>query len=90
MTATETVSIARSTGSLSQVSQGPSSLGRTTELTFALAFTVYLPAAFNRILSRMAFASYLDGNVDIFVMNADGTGQINLTNNPADDVNPDW
>jgi len=38
----------------------------------------------------MAFASYLDGNVDIFVMNADGTGQINLTNNPADDVNPDW
>ena len=28
--------------------------------------------------------SHRDGNDEIYVMNADGTGQTNLTNNPAD------
>ena len=39
---------------------------------------------------KIAFESYRDGNGEIYVMNADGTGQINLTNNPADDGFPAW
>ena len=30
------------------------------------------------------------GNREVYVMNADGTGQTNLTNNPALDGDPDW
>ena len=33
----------------------------------------------------IAFVSNRDGNNEIYVMNGDGTGLINLTNNPADD-----
>jgi Tol biopolymer transport system component len=39
---------------------------------------------------RIAFASKRDGNWEIYVMNTDGSGQINLTNNPADDRWPSW
>jgi dipeptidyl aminopeptidase/acylaminoacyl peptidase len=38
----------------------------------------------------IAFMSTRDGNPEIYVMNADGTGQVNLTNNPAYDVGPSW
>src|SRR5678815_4458496 len=31
-----------------------------------------------------------DGNVEIYVINADGTGQTNLTNNPALDITAAW
>ena len=31
-----------------------------------------------------------DGNRDVYVMNADGTGIVNLTNNPASDCGPSW
>src|SRR4030042_2832495 len=41
--------------------------------------------------SKIAFYSYRDGNMEIYVMNADGTGQTNLTNYPgANDYNPAW
>jgi Tol biopolymer transport system component len=40
--------------------------------------------------SRIAFVSYRDGNGEIYVMNADGSGQTNLTNNPWDDQDPTW
>jgi Tol biopolymer transport system component len=30
------------------------------------------------------------GNVDIWTMSADGSGQTRLTNEPADDLSPDW
>jgi len=39
---------------------------------------------------RIAFASYRDENHEIYVMNADGTGQTNLTNNSAEDGDPAW
>lgn len=39
---------------------------------------------------RIVFQSDRSGNRDIFVMNADGSGQTNLTNHPADDVNAAW
>jgi TolB protein len=40
--------------------------------------------------TKIAFTSYRDGNFDIYVMNADGSGQTNISNNPADDFGPDW
>ena len=40
--------------------------------------------------TRIAFASRRDGNWDIYVMSADGTGQERLTNNPALDAAPAW
>jgi hypothetical protein len=41
-------------------------------------------------LAKIAFYSDRDGNHEIYVMNADGSGQINLTDNPADDLGPAW
>ncbi len=40
--------------------------------------------------TKIAFVSDRDGNVEIYVMNADGSEQINLTNNPASDWFPSW
>ena len=39
---------------------------------------------------RIAFASDRDGNFEIYVMNADGSNQTNLTNDPAGDLAPIW
>ncbi len=39
---------------------------------------------------KIAFISDRDGNWEIYVMNADGTGQTRLTFNSADDVEPAW
>jgi len=38
----------------------------------------------------IAFESRLEGNLDIWVMNPDGTAFTNLTRNPATDESPDW
>ncbi|MBK7780679.1 MAG: PD40 domain-containing protein [Ardenticatenia bacterium] len=38
----------------------------------------------------IAFESMRDGNAEIYVMNADGSGQTRLTNNPAVDRDPAW
>ncbi len=40
--------------------------------------------------SLMAFTSEKDGNLDIYSMYADGSELTNLTDNPAQDVNPVW
>lgn len=47
-------------------------------------------AAFPGANGKIAFISDRDGNIEIYVMNADGTNQTNLTNNPADDFSPTW
>jgi hypothetical protein len=39
---------------------------------------------------QIAFRSQRDGNDEIYVMNADGTCQINLTNEPLADWSPSW
>jgi len=39
---------------------------------------------------KITFESERTGNKEIFVMDPDGTDQVNLTNNPAIDVNPSW
>src|SRR5205814_9520420 len=40
--------------------------------------------------AKIAFDSNRDGNFEIYVMNADGSGQRRLTRNPAKDVSPAW
>ncbi len=39
---------------------------------------------------RIAFGSERDGNLEIYVMNADGSGLLRLTNNPGKDGDPAW
>lgn len=39
---------------------------------------------------RIAFHADIDGNMDIWVINVDGTGLVNLTKNPAEDQFPAW
>jgi dipeptidyl aminopeptidase/acylaminoacyl peptidase len=39
---------------------------------------------------KLAFVSERDGNAEIYVMNADGSGQENLTRQPASDSHPSW
>ncbi|MYB75851.1 MAG: VWA domain-containing protein [Chloroflexi bacterium] len=41
-------------------------------------------------LAQIAFASLRDENWEIYVMNADGSGQKRLTDDPANDVAPHW
>jgi TolB protein len=40
--------------------------------------------------TRIAFVSDRDANMEIYVMNADGSDQTNLTRNSAHDTSPDW
>jgi Tol biopolymer transport system component len=39
---------------------------------------------------KLAFVSDRDGNAEIYVMNADGSAQENLTRQPANDSHPSW
>ena len=39
---------------------------------------------------RIAFQSWGGGDYEVYVMNPDGSGQANLTNNPAGDGRPSW
>ncbi len=41
-------------------------------------------------VDRIAFSTDRDGNFEIYVMKADGTSLVNLTNNPAADGTPAW
>ena len=40
--------------------------------------------------TQIAFTSLRDGNEEIYVMNADGSGQVNRTNTPGSDAQPAW
>jgi len=39
---------------------------------------------------KIVFHSSRDGNSEIYSMNNDGTGAVNLTHNPAGDITPKW
>ncbi len=41
-------------------------------------------------LGKIAFESYRDGNAEVYIMDADGSNLVNLTNNPAYDGTPSW
>jgi WD40 repeat protein len=47
-----------------------------------------LPTASVKAEGRIAFVSDRDGNNEIYIMNIDGSEQVRLTNNPAQDVDP--
>lgn len=40
--------------------------------------------------AKVTFTSKRDGNAEIYIMNTDGSEQINLTQHPAEDYNPTW
>ena len=46
--------------------------------------------AFPGANGKIAFSSFRTGNYEIFVTNADGGGQTNITNNPNADQEPAW
>ena len=48
------------------------------------------PTVDTTVMSRIAFVSKRDGNWEIYVMNADGSDQRNLTSHPAFDSHPSW
>ncbi len=64
----------------------------------ALAFAAVLAAlhappgesAFPGANGKIAFATFRDGNWEIYAMNPDGSGPTNLTNNEAQDRCPGW
>jgi Tol biopolymer transport system component len=39
---------------------------------------------------RIVFVSYREGNADLFIMDADGNRQQNLTSSPSPDFTPSW
>jgi len=47
-------------------------------------------AAFPGANGKIVFDSDRDGDAEIFVMNADGSGQTQITFNTASDTDPDW
>ncbi|HEX7050968.1 MAG TPA: Ig-like domain-containing protein [Longimicrobiales bacterium] len=47
-------------------------------------------AATIAVLDRLLFQSDRDGNSEIYVMNADGSGQVNVSRDPAPDEDPVW
>jgi Tol biopolymer transport system component len=50
----------------------------------------YLPLVMKPRMQQIAFTSQRDGNGEIYLMNANGSEQINLTNNPSQDRDPSW
>jgi TolB protein len=59
-------------------------------LTVTLGVASRADAAFPGANGKIAFHTNRDGNLEIYTMNADGTGQTNRTNNPASDGQPAW
>jgi TolB protein len=67
---------------------------RTNRASWVLLTTLVLTAAATAPAqltnTKIAFVSDRDGNLEIYVMNPDGTGQTRLTNNSAVDAIPAW
>ena len=57
-----------------------------------LVLNVSIPLVFAKapITEKIVFASFRDGNREIYLMNPDGTQQINITRNKALDTSPVW
>ena len=65
-----------------------SNLAQLTKLTPAADTASASDPAFSPDGSRIAFVSQRDGNAEIYVMNADGTGTTRVTNDPQADGRP--
>jgi Tol biopolymer transport system component len=68
----------------------PKALTHVAQTNNKLSSQSQLPATALPANGQIAFTSYRDGNAEIYVMNADGGGQMRLTNNSARDSNPAW
>ena len=44
----------------------------------------------SKSICNIAFVSFLDSNLEIYVMDSDGSDPVNLTNDPYDDRFPAW
>jgi Tol biopolymer transport system component len=53
-------------------------------------FTTPLPVTPPPTTDQIAFASNRDGNAEIYLVNADGSGLTRLTDNPSSDTSPTW
>ena len=63
--------------------------------SFFLIFTllwvnVHLVFAKASATAKIVFSANRNGNREIYLMNPDGSQQVNVTNHPADDITPDW
>lgn len=58
--------------------------------TCAAAVSNRAEGAFPGLNGKIAFTSNRDGNQEIYVMNPDGSGQVNVSNSPAVDREPAW
>ena len=67
-----------------------SNLAQLTKLTSASDTTSASDPAFSPDGSRIAYVSQRDGNAEIYVMNADGTGATRVTNDPQADGRPSF
>jgi TolB protein len=68
------------------VAPNPKSVTVTVGTTSALLFEVACPGP----TPAVVFESERTGNLDVFVMNPDGSGAVNLTQNGAEDDDPSW
>ncbi len=61
-------------------------------MAIAVLSSILMPvmAADENVTGRIAFTSNMDGNNEIYLMDADGTNVTRLTNNIANDINPEW
>jgi TolB protein len=59
-------------------------------LLYANGLPEDIPKGYHPDGSQLVVQSNETGNAEIFKMNADGTGKVNLTNNPANDGWPRW
>ncbi|MGH2653622.1 MAG: TolB family protein [Actinomycetota bacterium] len=71
---------------------GPSRVGAGAVLFTLLGGTPISPAAaaFPGANGKIAFTTDPGGDNEVYVMNADGSGKTNLTNNPGTDLQPAW
>ena len=76
------------TGNFEIFSIEPETTEAEKRLTFRHGYDVY--PSYSPDGSRIAFMSNADGNWEIYMINADGTGLIRLTRDPAADSDPSW
>jgi hypothetical protein len=61
---------------------------RATKTLFSPSITIATPTPQPVVNGKISFESDRDGNSEIYIMNADGSGQMNLSNNAASDFSP--
>jgi YD repeat-containing protein len=82
--------ISPSYGQLQSLADSPLIFGLDGLTDVSPSFDLYAVPVPQAGAAKIAFASNRDGNVQIYLMNADGSGQIRLTNNGANDDAPRW